>query len=125
VAARIALGESVSAADYLVMRKRRRDWIARMESALQPFDAIAAPTVPIVAPPIAELLGSDEAFFRANALLLRNTFAINFLDGCAFGLPCHLAGELPVGLMLASPGGHDARLAALALAAEAALAPGG
>ena len=60
--------------------------------------------------------------FTANRLLLRNTFPINFLDGCAFTLPCHAAGELPVGLMLAAPGGHDAALAGVALAVEAALA---
>ena len=67
------------------------------------------------------LVASDDAFFKANGLLLRNTFAINFLDGCAFSLPCHRAGELPVGLMLSSVQGDDARLAAVALAVEAAL----
>jgi aspartyl-tRNA(Asn)/glutamyl-tRNA(Gln) amidotransferase subunit A len=39
-------------------------------------------------------------FFRVNALLLRNTSVVNMLDGCAISLPCHAAGELPVGLML-------------------------
>jgi aspartyl-tRNA(Asn)/glutamyl-tRNA(Gln) amidotransferase subunit A len=68
------------------------------------------------------LIESDEAFFAANRLLLRNTFTTNFLDGCAFSLPCHAPGELPVGLMLAAPGGHDAALAAVALAVESALA---
>lgn len=122
VAARIALGEGVSAADYITMQRRRRDWIARTTHALAGFDAVVCPTVPITAPPIADLVASDEAFFKANGLLLRNTFAFNFLDGCAFTLPCHEPGRLPVGLMLAAPGGHDATLAAIALAAEAALA---
>jgi aspartyl-tRNA(Asn)/glutamyl-tRNA(Gln) amidotransferase subunit A len=122
VAARVALGEGVSAADYLRMQQRRREWIARVEAALEGFDAFACPTVPIVAPPVAELAASDSAFFAANALLLRNTFCVNFLDGCAFSLPCPVAeGELPVGLMLAAPGGRDAQLAAVALATEAAL----
>ncbi len=123
VAARIALGESVSAADYIVMQQRRREWIARTAHALAGFDAFVCPTVPIVAPPIAELAAGDEAFFKANGLLLRNTFVVNFLDGCAFTLPCHAPGSLPVGLMLAAPAGHDAALAALALAAEAVLQP--
>lgn len=122
VAARIALGEGVSAADYITMQQRRRDWILRMSRALQGFDALLCPTVPMVAPPIADLLDNDEAFFKANGQLLRNTFAINFLDGCSFSLPCQAAGELPVGLMLSAPGGHDAPLASLALAVEAALA---
>jgi aspartyl-tRNA(Asn)/glutamyl-tRNA(Gln) amidotransferase subunit A len=122
VAARIALGEGVSAADYITLQQRRRDWIARMQAALAGFDALISPTVPLLAPPIAELLVSDEAFFKANGLLLRNTFAINFLDGCAFTLPCQAPGALPVGLMLSAPAGQDAALGGLALAVEAALA---
>jgi aspartyl-tRNA(Asn)/glutamyl-tRNA(Gln) amidotransferase subunit A len=77
--------------------------------------------VPIVAPPVAELLASDEAFFKANGLLLRNTFVGNFLDGCSFSLPCQAEGELPVGLMLTAPCGQDAALAGVALAVEAVL----
>ena len=121
VAARIELGMSVGAADYIRMQDRRRDWIGRVEDALQGFDALLCPTVPIVAPAI-DALAADADFFQANGLLLRNTFAINFLDGCAFSLPCQRAGELPVGLMLSSVRGDDARLAAVALAVEAALA---
>jgi aspartyl-tRNA(Asn)/glutamyl-tRNA(Gln) amidotransferase subunit A len=60
----------------------------------------------------------DAAFLKANGLLLRNTFPINFLDGCAFSLPCHVPGELPVGLMLSAPNGQDAALAGVALAIE-------
>jgi aspartyl-tRNA(Asn)/glutamyl-tRNA(Gln) amidotransferase subunit A len=123
VAARVDLGMSVSAADYITMQDRRRDWIARVEGAIEGFDALLCPTVPIVAPAI-EALATDEAFFKANGLLLRNTFAINFLDGCSFSLPCQREGELPVGLMLSSVRGDDARLAAVALAVEAALRGG-
>jgi aspartyl-tRNA(Asn)/glutamyl-tRNA(Gln) amidotransferase subunit A len=122
VAQRIALGEGVSAADYIVMQQRRRDWMHRVGQRLAGFDALISPTVPLLAPPLAALLHDDAAFFRTNGLLLRNTFAINFLDGCAFSLPCQAPGELPVGLMLSAPAGHDAALAAVALAVEAALA---
>ena len=122
VAARIALGEKVSAADYIVMQRRRAEWITRVNARLQGFDALLCPTVPLIAPEIAVLAVSDEAFFKANALLLRNTFAINFLDGCSFSLPCHEEGAWPVGLMLSAPGGHDAALAGVALAVEALLA---
>jgi aspartyl-tRNA(Asn)/glutamyl-tRNA(Gln) amidotransferase subunit A len=103
------------------MLDARRDWIARTRSILAPYDALVCPTVPIVAPEIEPLVSSDEAFFRVNGLLLRNTFAINFMDGCSFSLPCHDAGELPVGLMLSASGGDDSRLASVALAVEAAL----
>jgi len=123
VALRVALGEGVSAADYITMVQRRQDWIRRMQVQLAGFDALISPTLPIVAPPMADLLHNDQAFFKTNGLLLRNTFAINFLDGCAYTLPCHAAGELPVGLMLSAPGGHDAALSSLALAVEALLGP--
>ncbi|MDP2005020.1 MAG: amidase [Rubrivivax sp.] len=121
VALRIEAGASATPAEHLAILMRRRDWIARVTQRLAGFDALLCPTVPITAPPIADVLASDEAFFKANGLLLRNTFAINFLDGCAFTLPCHNPGELPVGLMLAAPGGHDAALAGVALAVEALL----
>ncbi len=128
VALRVALGEPVLAADYIVMRQRRADWIARMRMRLAGVDALICPTVPILAPHTAPLeskgAASDEAFFKANGLLLRNTFPINFLDGCSFSLPCHEEGQMPVGLMLSAPGGHDAALAAVALAVEAVLARG-
>jgi aspartyl-tRNA(Asn)/glutamyl-tRNA(Gln) amidotransferase subunit A len=109
------------AADYILMQDNRREWIGRVEAALEGFDALLCPTVPIVAPAI-DALAADAEFFKANGLLLRNTFAINFLDGCAFSLPCHRAGELPVGLMLSSVDGDDARLVAVALAVERSLA---
>ncbi|MDP9894980.1 aspartyl-tRNA(Asn)/glutamyl-tRNA(Gln) amidotransferase subunit A [Variovorax boronicumulans] len=121
VAQRLATGSSVSAADYIAMQDARKAWIARAESILEPFDALLCPTVPLLAPEIDRLVSSDEEFFKANGLLLRNPFAINYLDGCAFSIPCHQAGELPVGLMLSSTNGDDASLAAVALAAEAAL----
>jgi aspartyl-tRNA(Asn)/glutamyl-tRNA(Gln) amidotransferase subunit A len=121
VAQRIAIGAGVTAADYIAMHDARREWIGLAEHVLSPFDALVCPTVPIVAPAIEHLMRSDEEFFRANGLLLRNTFAINYLDGCAFSLPCHEQGSLPVGLMLAAPNGEDSRLAAIALAVERAL----
>jgi aspartyl-tRNA(Asn)/glutamyl-tRNA(Gln) amidotransferase subunit A len=121
VARRILPGASMSAADYIDCQQRRRGWIAAMEAALTPFDALILPTVPLVAPPIAELEASDDAFFKANGLLLRNPSIINLLDGCAISLPCHAAGTLPVGLMLAAPAMADGHLLAVARAVSGAL----
>ncbi|OWW20289.1 hypothetical protein AYR66_13095 [Noviherbaspirillum denitrificans] len=123
VAKRIRMGESMSAADYIDMHRRRREWISRMEEAMGPFDSLIMPTVPMVAPPIAELETSEEAFFKANSLLLRNPSAINLLDGCAVSLPCHEEGTLPVGLMVAGPAMADRKVLAVARAIEHALKP--
>jgi aspartyl-tRNA(Asn)/glutamyl-tRNA(Gln) amidotransferase subunit A len=119
VVARMNLGQGVSAQDYLAMLDRREAWIADAQTSLQGFDAVLSPTVPMVAPETAPLLGDDDAFFRVNRLLLRNPSAINYLNGCSFSLPCQTLGDLPVGLMVSASAGHDAALARVALAIEA------
>ena len=60
----------------------------------------------------------DEAFFRINALLLRNTSVINMLDGCAISIPCHASGELPVGLMIWAGALQDDQVLNIALEIE-------
>jgi aspartyl-tRNA(Asn)/glutamyl-tRNA(Gln) amidotransferase subunit A len=121
VAARVRLGATITAQQYIAILDKRRAWIASVERAIEGFDALMCPTVPTVAPELEKLIASDEAFFKANGQMLRNTFTINLLDGCSYSLPCHREGELPVGLMLSSVHGDDARLSAVALAVEAAL----
>jgi aspartyl-tRNA(Asn)/glutamyl-tRNA(Gln) amidotransferase subunit A len=122
VALRIRRGERMSAADYIDLVHARSAWIARMERALDGFDAMLSPTVPIVAPPIAPLVASDDAFFATNALLLRNPSVVNMLDGCALSLPCHVAGEMPVGLMVWHSALHDDVVLDVSQAIETALA---
>lgn len=103
VAARIRRGAAMSAADYIDLLHARTSWIARIGRRLEAFDAVLSPTVPLVAPSIASIAPGaqrDDAFFRVNGLLLRNTNVVNMLDGCALSLPCHQALELPVGLMV-------------------------
>lgn len=121
VSKRIKLGATLSAADYIDLHAARRDWIARMEQLMAPFDALIMPTVPVVAPPIADLEASDDAFFAANSLVLRNPSSINFLDGCALSLPCHAPGTLPVGLMVAGSAMQDARILAVSRVIERCL----
>ena len=118
VVARMMLGKGISAQDYLELHNRRNSWIGVAEQTLQSFDAMLCPTVPIVAPLVEPLLKDDEAFFKINRLLLRNPSAINYMNGCAWSLPCHTAGELPVGLMVSGIAGQDAHLAKVALALE-------
>jgi aspartyl-tRNA(Asn)/glutamyl-tRNA(Gln) amidotransferase subunit A len=121
VLTRIRRGADITAAEYQDLLAARAAWITAVEKRMEPFDALAMPTVPVVAPKIADL-EDDAAFGTTNLLILRNPTLINFLDGCALSLPCHAAGEAPVGLMLAGKCGGDRRLIALGLAVEAALA---
>jgi aspartyl-tRNA(Asn)/glutamyl-tRNA(Gln) amidotransferase subunit A len=122
VAFRIRRGASMSAADYIDLLRARHAWIKRMEAALGGYDAMLSPTVPIVAPPLAPLLADDTLFFATNALLLRNPSVVNLLDGCALTLPCHAAGEMPVGLMVWGAALRDDAVLGASLAIEAALA---
>jgi len=103
VRARIEKGATLAAWEYIALLDLRRAWQARMHAAIDRYDALLSPTVPIPAPTIASVAPGaerDEEFFRVNTLLLRNTSLVNLLDGCALSLPCHVQGELPVGLMV-------------------------
>lgn len=122
VAQRIRRGESMTAADYIDLLHARREWISRVASALAGHDAVLSPTVPIVAPPIEHIAADDAEFFRINALLLRNTSIVNMLDGCALSLPCHAAGQLPVGLMVWSGASCDDTVLDIGVRIEHALA---
>ena len=118
VATRIRRGATMMAHEYLDLLQARQRWIRSMGLALRGYDAVLSPTVPILAPLLANVAPAtgtdpaadtarDEAFFRANALLLRNTSVVNMLDGCALSLPCHTPDELPVGLMIWHAAGRD------------------
>lgn len=96
--------------------------IREFETAAAPFDAILMPTVPCTAPTIAEATASDDAYFRWNGRILRNVGLINFLDGCAASVPCHVPGSAPVGLSVCGVGMSDRHTLAVARAVEVALA---
>lgn len=126
VRVRIERGLNMKAWEYVELAHARRAWISDVEQGLAGFDAVLSPTVPMVAPPIADVAPGaerDEAFFRVNALLLRNTSVVNMLDGCAISLPCHENGELPVGLMVWHGAMRDDTILNLALQIERLLSP--
>ena len=68
-------------------------------------------------------LAAPEAARAANYMLLRNTGLANFFDRCSVSIPCHTAGDAPVGLMLVGATGGDRRLLAIAAAVEKQVAP--
>jgi aspartyl-tRNA(Asn)/glutamyl-tRNA(Gln) amidotransferase subunit A len=117
---RIERGERMTATDYLELVAARQRLIAGFDASTREFDALVMPTVPIVAPRIAEL-DDEREYNRINLHILRNTALGNFFDRCSISLPCHRDGEPPVGLMLVGETLRDARLFSIAAAIGAAL----
>ena len=83
----------------------------RVSAVTSNYDAVVMPTCAIAAPTLDEV-STPDGFTRKNMLLLRNTTVGNFLDRCGISLPCHAAGELPVGFMLMGEAMADKRVLA-------------
>jgi aspartyl-tRNA(Asn)/glutamyl-tRNA(Gln) amidotransferase subunit A len=121
VAARLMAGAGMKAADYVDLLKLRMDLIGSANRSTAHFDALLAPTVPIVAPMVSEMESSDDVFFRVNAQLLRNCAPFNVLDRPALSVPCHHHGEAPVGLMIVGESMGDRTVLGIGGAIESAL----
>jgi aspartyl-tRNA(Asn)/glutamyl-tRNA(Gln) amidotransferase subunit A len=122
VLSRIERGKDQDAADYIELMWAREEMIRRFNAVTAPFDALLMPTVAIIAPTFREL-ASPEAARSINGLILRNTAMANFFDRCSVSIPCHKAGDAPVGLMLVGETNADRRLLAIAAAVEKKVAP--
>jgi aspartyl-tRNA(Asn)/glutamyl-tRNA(Gln) amidotransferase subunit A len=122
VAARIQAGKPISAEQYIAALTAQTAWAALFAAEVAPYDAVLSPTVPVTAPALQGLLGTenDEAFAHINGLLLRNPSVFNRANGCAISLPCHTDG-LPVGLMLGHSHLKDGRVLTAARAVEKVL----
>ncbi|MFD1837276.1 amidase [Paracidovorax cattleyae] len=121
VAQRTRRGEAILAADYIDVQDARARLQAAAQERLGHLDAWLMPTVAVRAPLREPLEQDDARFFATNALVLRNTSVVNFLDGCALSLPCEAPGELPVGLSVTGLHGADARILQAGRAVEACL----
>ena len=118
------LAYAARSGDDLARLIEARERIRReVDGIAGPYDAVLAPTVPILPPRIADL-GSDAAYIEANASVLRNTQIFNFLGWPAASVPCgRTAGGLSVGLMVAAAGPGEERV--LRICAEVEATAGG
>lgn len=115
VAPRILRGTETGSAAYIWLGVQRADLQKRVNAITQNYDAVIMPTCATTAPTIEEVATPD-GFTKHNLRLLRNTTVGNFLDRCGISLPCHAAGELPVGFSLMGETMADRRLLAMARA---------
>ena len=106
------------------MLRYRLELIARTAPITARYDAVIMPTLPITAPPIADFLATDERRRDPHIIVIRNASIANLLDRCALTVPCHDAGEAPVGFMLMGEHMADRRLMAIGMSVEQALRPG-
>jgi len=124
VSKRLLLGARMKESDYRDLLLLRQKLMASANNTTAVFDALLAPSVPIVAPTMAALDASDDEFYRINSLILRNAAPFNALNRPAWSLPCHKAGDAPVGLMVVGETDGDAKLQRIGVATEATLAAG-
>lgn len=110
VLARIRLGADMNADAIGELHQARMQLIRDVEQATAGYDALLWPTTPCTAPSFASLI-EDEAYYRENARILRNSTVANLLDIPAISVPCATEGK-PVGLTIAGKSmGDDALLA--------------
>lgn len=121
IAERISRGRTIAQADLEANARDRARMMQRFDETMISCDALIAPTVPVVAPRIADM-EDDTRFRRANALILRNPMLANLLDAPSLTIPCHAPATAPVGLMLIGPRMSDRRLLAIGLEIERLLA---
>lgn len=111
---------SVSAADEAALLAHCATLAIRMHDRLSALDAIALPTTPIFAVPIATVETDENEYQRVEGLLLRNTQVANQFDLTAITLPVP-GFSPPVGFMLMGTKGSDRHLLGIARNIEALL----
>jgi len=122
VLARFHQGREMSAPDVEIVRAEVRKQAPALYAKLAGFDAMVMPTVAILPPTLESVDRDPEAYRIANMLALRNTTLGNILPCCAVTLP--IPGDIPCGLMVMAPAGHDNRLLRIAATIEKALGSG-
>ncbi len=116
--ARIKGFGEMPAGEYIRRRRRVLGWMDAMEQRLAGVDAFITPTIPISAPPLAEVQTLD-GYRRHNTAASRNAAILSLLDVCALTLPiARDPAGIPVGLQVAAKRGSEHRLLAIGLAME-------
>ncbi len=106
VADQLDAADTIAAVDYIDAQRLRAELTESLLGVFAEVDLLAMPTVPIVAPMVAD-------FARHLLLLSRNAIPWSFTGFPAVSVPCGWSAGLPVGVQLvAAPGREDLLVAA-------------
>lgn len=98
---RMRAGKSLSAYDYLTLRRQWKDLRARALSTLRDVEVLIVPTTMIPARPLEVVDASMDSYTEHNVKYLRNTSIGNILNLCAVSVVCGFTHQgLPIGLMI-------------------------
>jgi aspartyl-tRNA(Asn)/glutamyl-tRNA(Gln) amidotransferase subunit A len=120
---RIRTGESVSAAEYIRLRRELEESRRNIREVFAGVDMLVTPTIAVPAPAIADLKANPDALRPAELKLLRNTRPFNVWGLPAISLPCGFTQNgLPIGLQIAGPHWREDLVLRMANAYEQATA---
>ena len=119
VRSRIESGQTITEQEQQARYAEKAGLVEKVtqELAAMDIDAMIYPTVQCIPPLVADTQDPDK-IGAINLRCLHNTSTVNYFDGCAVSLPCHVEGEAPVGLMISSAHGDDERLLQISAAIE-------
>jgi aspartyl-tRNA(Asn)/glutamyl-tRNA(Gln) amidotransferase subunit A len=120
---RIRSGEKVTAAEYILRRRELDEARRNISRVFADVDLLVTPTMPMLAPAIAELRANPEALRPAELRLLRNTRPFNVWGLPAISVPCGFTQSgMPIGLQIAGAHWREDLVLRLAHAYERATA---
>lgn len=120
VRARIEDGGAISALDYMQRQQQVAEASAMAAQSFEQVDVWLHPTVPAVAPAVADLAELDN-YRHYNMLMLRNPAMANLMGLCALSLPAGEAQGLPVALQLTAAAGAELKLLSIGQEVEKVL----
>ncbi len=116
---RFRAGKVFSGPDYVAAWSKLKACRSAWDAATAGFDAVLAPTAPILPPSLDRLMTDHEYYVTENLLALRNTRIGNLMGLAALTLP---TGTPSCGLMMLGYPGSEEALLRLGSAVESALA---
>lgn len=116
---RFRAGKAYTGPDYVAAWSKLKACRSAWDAATAGFDAVLAPTAPILPPNLDRLMNDHEYYVTENLLALRNTRIGNLMGLAALTLPTRTPG---CGLMMLGYPGSEEALLRLGSAAESVLA---